>query len=213
LGRDMDRWTTDKNVLGLGPSDHRETDPWLPKRRPKVLGMVRWLRHRFHREDGTIELIVSRDFTEIELTVKTPYYRANIELRTWGVGELWEGSIMLVDYEQEIGNTHPWDHVMGFCDGCPHDTEEGCTYQGPEGCLYLKELYETLDQIDATEGTDLGKIKVSPAYGEERCHLQYGGVHYFAGAYIEFNGLDRAELKALIILMWALTGRYRSVDP
>ncbi|RLC77731.1 MAG: hypothetical protein DRJ03_26370, partial [Chloroflexi bacterium] len=138
----MDRQPTQRTDLDLGPMvhrvAHREKDPWLPQRRAKVLGLARWLRHRFHREDGSLDMTISRDYTEIELTVETPYYGAAIELRTKGIGEIWEGSIFIVDYENELGNTHPWDHIMDFCEGCPYDSPEGCTYEGEHGCTYLE---------------------------------------------------------------------------
>jgi len=189
-----------------------ERDPWLSQRRPKVLGLIRWLKGFLDEDGADVHIDVDLDYRLIEVQAERQYERIEAELRTSGVGDLFTGHITIIDYEQEIGTDNPGAHYLDPCDGCRYDGADGCQYDGADGCVLIKELKDELRAIERAEDINLGLITITPTYGERDCYTDVHHLHYYRGATIEFRDLSRTELKALFSLLWALTSGIRKGD-
>ena len=111
------------------------------------------------------------------------------------------GEIRAYDSEEEIGNTHPFDHTPDMCDNCRYWRSGECIYKGPAMCVVLDDLLERLRAIDDASWINLGTIAVAPAYKEVKCGLGTGGKHYYPGVIIKFSWLTAPEVLSLVVLV------------
>ena len=184
-------------------------DRWLRDRTVQMVSLRRWLerwaKDLTDEDEGAIEIELNEDRTVLTFTINGRYMDVEGEIRTWGVGQIYDVELTITDVEHEIGNDSPWDHYFDFCDGCEYNGPDGCEYKDGEGCVYLDELHKKLDELNDKVLLELGKLKITAGWDARKCYLNVPHDHYYPTVTIEARDLLRHELKAILMLthVWA----------